>query len=526
MLPLLGCPKYTRQTFTEAFFSPFQTFVVLQLIALLAPLIEGFPVGLIKPHLFLNELAINYGENSYIELYAHEEMPEDQFKDLYYGLLLVKPSSTKRNTVVTGVIDLPRLRAPKPGLKYFVYGTPKPEFIKETDHEYMNTPYGPDPDHAKFFTTKDKWLSVDEKEVLMVILTRSKTESILSALELKETSKKVFLQDQSKLVKYIDESMVDSVILRGPKGCRRSRLVEDYLPQEIVTSGRMQPFIMVTKAVFETTNKCDAGDIPFNHDSYKEGPATPGQPNSCDGNKINIENELDKFTKRQPSTVENLDESCNIGGEDEDDFSMISPEQLNAEKEKTELESARSSGHEVCRPRDQMDYDSAELLNNIQRLQNKRKKIVKPWSDLCPGEEENPLIRQRIRHNLEATKFIAASVELAEKLDVTLIKGKQWFNLLRDYRNPLNSKFNCFYCSQFSTEFRLRNQLRLANKDGIMDTKSINSRLIREHESRSTHRDIMDKYRKKYLRELPDAIQGDIMRSERPEFHITNKHIR
>lgn len=507
--------------------SPFQTFLLLQLFALLAPLIEAFPIGVVKPHLLLNELAINYGQRSYIELYAAEGM-SSEFEELYFGLLLIQPSGSKRKTSVRAILDLPKLRQPKIGSKYFVLGDPKTEFITASEDEYLTSPMTLDPNYMKLFKGEtDKWLDVEEKELLMVILTCSKTESIISALDMNKSSLKVFLQDQSKLENYIAENMIDSLIVRGPAACRSSIRVEEYIPYEVKKAETMHPFVMVIKAQFQTTNKCGLDDAPFTAGAYKEGPATPGQENNCDGNKVSIESELDKFIQLQPSTVDNLEDTCSSSMLDEDNFSSLTPEQFNVPVEENALVQARSNSHPVCRPRDENGYANAEYSNELQRLRDKRLKIVKPWSDLCPGEIEHPLIRQRIRHNLEARNFIEANDALKEKLDPDLIKGKQWFQLIRDYEEPSNSKYNCFYCSKYSTEFRLRNKNNeLSEPKGIMGTKKSNYDKIRGHESRSIHQNIMKKYRKKYLQTLPDAIQGDILRSERPEFHITNKHMR
>ena len=510
------------------FSSSFQTFLLLQLLALIAPVFEAFPTGLLKPHLLLNELAINYGSQSFLELYASEAI-SSEFKDLHFGLLLIQPSSTRKKTVVRAIIDLPKLRQqPKTGAKYFVFGNPKAELMTAPEDQYMIAPLSPDPNHIRLFNVlQDKWLDVAEKELLMVILTCSKTESIISALDLTKSSLKVFLQDQSKLEDYIRKNTIDSLIVRGPGACRSSVLVEEYIPYQVKEAGTMLPFVMVVKAQYQTTNKCGLTDNPFTAEAYKEGPATPGQKNNCDGNRLSIETQLDNFIQLKPSSIDNLEDTCSSSFLEEDNFSSLTPEQLNVPVEENALINARSNSHPVCRPRDEIGYATAEVSNSIQRLRNKRLKIRKPWSDLCPGEIAHPLIRQRIRHNLEAEKFIEANTGLKEKLDPEVIKGKQWFQLIRDYKEPANSKFNCFYCSKYSREFRLKNKNnQLGEPEGIMGTKKSNYDKITSHESRKTHIKIMEMYRKKYLETLPDAIQGDILRSEKPEFHITNKHMR
>ena len=497
-------------------------------MALLPQLLEAVPIGAVKPYLLLNELAINYGQKSFIELYATEGI-SSEFEELYFGLLLIQPGGSKRKTSVRAILDFPKLRRqPKIGVKYFVFGDPKAEFIKVSKDDYMTSSLTPDPNHIKLFVQQDKWLDVQEKELLMIILTCSKTKSIISAFELNQSSSsKVFLQDQSKLETYIRDHMIDSLIVRGAAACTRSVLVEDYLPYEVQKAKTMKPFVMVMKALFQTTNKCGMNDVPFTATSYKEGPATPGQENNCDGHQFSIENQLDKFIQLKPASIANLEDTCSSSVLDEDNFSSLTPEQFNVPVEEAELIEARSNSHPVCRPRDETDDATAEVLNEIQRLRNKRLKIVKPWSDLCPGEIENPLIRQRMRHNLAAVNFINANAALKEKLDPDLVKGKQWFQLIRDYGEPSNSKYNCFYCSTYSTEFRLRTKNNeLAIPEGIMRDKKSNYDFIRNHESRKTHIKVMEIYRKKYLQNLPDAIQGDILRSEKPEFHITNKHMR
>ena len=496
-----------------------QALFFLQVVSVLLPVTEANPIPTCG-NLLLNELAIDYGEHSFIELYATEDMTEERFKDLFYGLIIIQPNSGKRRAKVRAIIDLHQLKQPKAGARYFVFGNPKEDLITVSEDDYFGTPLAADVTHIKLYDESKTWLDIGEKGTVMIILTCSLMNTIASIKsDWSQTS--VFLDKESDLVNYIDRHQVDSIIVRGVKGPRQCKLLQDYVPSGIRT---MHSFVTVIKAVSETTNKCGTTDNPYVMSAYKEGVASPGSENNCDGNRFAIGNALAKFTKLQPSTVNNLEESCSVL--DEDDFSSITPEQLNADAITSAIVQARGSGPSTCRPRDEMDYDNAQVLNDIQRLETKRSKVVKPWSDMCPGESQNPLVRQRMRHNEEAKKFISGDAELSKKIDSTLIAGKHWFQLLRDFAEPSNSRFNCFYCSKYSKEFRLKNTNRLATPEGIMDSKKRNHALITEHESKKSHKIVMQNYRKKYLRELPDTIQGEIMRAERPEFHITNKHIR
>ena len=103
---------------------------------------------------------------------------------------------------------------------------------------------------------------------------------------------------------------------------------------------------------------------------------------------------------------------------------------------------------------------------------------------------------------------------------------EEWFQILIDPTNADQTKFNCYYCSKYSKEFRIPTQSLLAQKEGVMDSKDRNHILLRDHANSPFHMLVMEKYNLKYGQGLKDKIKTELQRVEKPEYHVTNNHLR
>ena len=99
-----------------------QVFLLLQLYAgVILPLANAAPVnrqvqeayfGQDEPKVLLNEVAMNYGLNSYIELYAPNGLTGDFFRRRHLGLITIRTQKRKRKNFITSIIHLKDPRIP------------------------------------------------------------------------------------------------------------------------------------------------------------------------------------------------------------------------------------------------------------------------------------------------------------------------------------------------------------------------------------------------------------------------------
>ena len=598
-------------------------------IGLLSPLAKCYPLGKTaakantigscqQQHLLMNEIALNYGLNSYLELHAQNGMSGNLFSKLHFGLMILQPNKDTWKTHVKALINLERIRSTTvPNKQYIVVGSPKRELLPETTDNYLTVGIGSH--NFKIFGDLNNFLKLNSNDHLMVILTCSEVASLVSKLTWNPNTAEIFpkLEEQPDLVEYIGQFQIDAVIIRGKiNRISKCSLLENLVFSQYKVKGKMKPYLNLPLGTDKSISNCGVVNQPFTLHHYSQGRLTPGAANSCDGSTPYLSPQLDTFSNLYPSSTATGD-SCSRF-EDISDFDVITGEQINVAAEETAMrispmieagsssaasansgsasssaaspssgadsssdtaqssdttsnsdnasssdtspnsgaasssdtspssEAGSSSGecqsstgsssstseHRVCLPRHIIRHDVAGPLNEIHSQKAKRIKLMTPLTEYCTDTlTDEPLLqlpfeRERRRHIAMAVEFITKNLmHKFTKID-DVLKAHEWFQLLPNHHDEENSKYNCFYCSKFADDFRIKHKTSLASKEGVMYSKEENHRRLRDHAECESHKHVMEKFQLKHGKGSTNRVLLDLLRGESVEFYVTNNHLR
>ena len=497
-----------------------------------------------EPYLVLNEVALNFGLNSYVEIYGRE-MPKETFKDYHFGLIVIQPTGQKKRNRIKALIDLTELRNPPIGKYYLVVGNPSQSYLGDSAGNYFSTNWPmAKPDQVKLFGGPN-WLDIEDNDITRIIMTISQTGSIMEKLKWNPTagsgssSNYPFLDNEKDLFKYIEDYETDSVIIRGKIGSRTTcKVITDILKPEYLAKGRLKPFLTDPSHHTKSLSKCGNNFLTHYHLSFKAGSLSPGRINDCSAAKFLLKDNLDSVTNLQPESI-SLDDTCD--GPESFDFSKISGDQIDVDKVEQAMVAANSRPDaSICPPPDEIHYDMSPNLNELHEHKVKRIKLMKDYtkSEECspftePAVQADPqlvLPFERERHRTLTIDVEYIVKHLPDKFSVLTLSDiplkYEWFQLVYDHEDSRKTRFNCYYCSRYKDEFKIKTKDNLAKKDGVMFSKERNRDLIRNHDSSSTHMGIKQKFDLKYNKALQDSIYSDIRRNELTGFHVTNNHIR
>ena len=509
--------------------------------------------GQAEPLLLLNEVAMNYGANSFIELYAPNGFAGNLFNRHHFGLINIMTQRGKKKNYITSIIDLKDLRnsvqttpttssdssaistTPRPVEKFLLVGTPTAESLEGSEGHFRSISMVPDPSKIKIFGKPEKWLDIEHDDVRMVILTYSPFESILSKLDWNPGSSNVNhvnLEDQPDLIQYIGSFQADAIVTRGLKGSRiKCQIIEDYILSEFSDpkDERLKPFLTVNDATNDKSiSKCGHSDLPFYHKAFIPASLTPGRSNHCIGDKKDINVHLASITNMEPSST-SIGDSCGIS---DDVFDEVTGEQMNIQIVHSTI--SVPSANPVCPPRHKTKHAMSEDSNDIHESNAKRIKLMSSLTNSCPDNPFNndpnlmlPFQRDRRLETINAIRFISKYLphkfgRLKDIEDYAL----DWFQIIRNYDDPELSKFNCYYCAKYSADYRIRNNSPLARKEGFIGPKDINHNQLRDHSKSAAHVDVVQKYTTNLKRTLSTVMETDLARLEPAQFEVTNNHMR
>ena len=127
-----------------------------------------------------------------------------------------------------------------------------------------------------------------EKSLKMVFLTASRIGPITDHI-LPPNGKHVYphLDDNGGLVNYLSTHYIDIVILSGERGNDRCFLIDGLYSRRFLTNGRLIPYMTAPNEIANSEKKalikCKENGVdmlPFNHQSFMQGPLSPGAPNT------------------------------------------------------------------------------------------------------------------------------------------------------------------------------------------------------------------------------------------------------
>ena len=120
----------------------------------------------------LNEVAVNFGLRSYVEIFSQDGFLNNSINDYYFGILVLQPDVQNGKVKVVSAVDLSRLRESPQNNQFFVLGDPEESWITNNADYYGSTllsstakrVYGPTSD----------WLTVSSRTIKMIVLTSSR----------------------------------------------------------------------------------------------------------------------------------------------------------------------------------------------------------------------------------------------------------------------------------------------------------------------------------------------------------------
>ena len=497
-----------------------------------------------EPYLVLNEVALNFGLNSYVEIYGRE-MPKDTFKNYHFGLIVIQPTGQKKRNRIKALIDLTELRNPPTGKYYLVVGNPSPTYLGGSSGNYFSTNWPMSkPAQVKLFGGPE-WLDIEDNDITRIIMTVSKTESIMDKLKWNPTpgsgssSNYPFLDNEKDLLKYIEDYQTDSVIIRGKIGSRTTcKVITDYIKPEYLEKGRLKPFLTDPSHHTKSLSKCGNKFLTHYHLSFKAGSLTPGRVNDCSASKFVLKDNLDSVTNLQPAAI-SLGDTCDAP--ENFDFSKISGDQMDVDKVEQAMAEANSRADvSICPPPDEIHHDMSPKSNELHEHKVKKIKLMKdhaefeecsPFTDpTVQGDPELALPFERERQRSLTIDVEYIFKHLLDKFTMSTLSDiplkYEWFQLVYDHEDPRKTRFNCYYCSRYKDDFKIKTKDNMAKKDGVMFSKERNRDLIRNHDKSGLHIGMKQKFDLKYNKMLQDSIYSDILRGELFGFHVTNNHIR
>ena len=511
--------------------------------------------------ILINELAVNYGLNSFIELFSQNGFQEEdeELDQLYLGISILQPDVKHGRLKVIMAVDLTMIRTSRMNSSFFVLGNPDDLWITNRD-EYYGSTLESSTDKRVFGRLAD-WLELKAKAIKMVILTCSKVAPITSVVGQNQivpaaattpsatspvpeagikvrrgkTSVHPFLKNEKNLLNYLIKNQLDIVIMRGELANSKScTLIDGLFPERLLEVGRLTPYLKINEESSGPTgrkskSRCGSSLVRYQHLSFDSTNSSPGRSNSeyCPKVLKTLINEQQYDTKPSHTGIEG---TCNF--EDHSVYERFTGEQFVASVSQSDEildEDLNNELAEMCGSMHDYRQDFASITNKALAFKAKRRKLWHVFDDeTCPNDPFNTYKRQQKRNVVKAVMLIERYQ--SNKINVNdFTSNSDWIQYIFNPASKENSKYNCLYCSQYSNEFKIKKSQRsnLSAKEGVLhETVERNHREITNHAKLSTHRRVLQLYEEKAIDMQKSLMQGDIVRNEPLYFKITNNHMR
>ena len=507
--------------------------------------------------ILINELGVNYGINSFIEIFAQNGFQEEdeELDRLYLGILVLQPDVKHGRVKVIMAVDLTIIRTSRKNSSYFVLGKPDDLWITNKD-EYYGSTLESSTAKRVFGRTSD-WLKVADKAIKMVVLTCSTDSPITSVIRQNEidttptttpsatssippagikvspgkTNNHPFLNNEKNLLNYLIKNQLDIVILRGELANSKSCVLLDGLfHPRFLEVGRLTPFMTMNAESSGPTgrkskSRCGSSLVRYQHLSFDSTSSSPGRSNSEYCPRVRTQINVQYDTKPSHTGIEG---TCNF--EDHSVYDRLTGEQFVASVSDGILdEDLNNDLAEMCGSFHDYRQDFAAVANKAVAFQAKRRKVWHVFEDeTCPNDPFNTYKREQKRKVIKAV--LLAGRYQSSKINVNdFTSNSDWINYIFNPASKESSRYNCLYCSEYSSEFKIKKSQRsnLSAKEGVLhDTVQRNHREIANHAKLSTHVRVMQLYEEKAVDMMKSLMQGDILRNEPLYYKITNNHMR
>ena len=536
-------------------------FALLVILVYISSTVNG------NQNFIISEVASNFDENSFIELYSPSGIPKDT--PLFYGLAVL--SVVQRKVAISALFELPKSGFQENSF-YFTIGTPKEDWFKEGSSRIGIPLIGGQP-HIRIYGSIQNWLNVKNLIAIIVIESKTPFSEQWPIVENNQFASKIYLENKNDLNRFLTENQIDGIILKNhgvQRGC--ASLVA-------CIAHKLTPTYLFATLGSEWTadfsnNRCTTSK-PFDHSAYFDGNPTPGFQNDC--SKQLWEPDITNFLNVLPSTEVEInicpgnidmnkisDDQVNADDLAQDHFDTISPstssEQASSpdvQQPSTSSEQASSSSGQVSNSAVQHPSPPMKCLHNNNLLRSdlgpeyiiakkgetKRARLSAdidlnvppctvapnpsgtipppppPTCTLTPSEQER-------KKKVEDAVTIIIEHQ-SDKLSGQTILDRywRWFQYIYDEFEPEDSRFNCEFCAKHLQNSRHTNAL--STETGMLnDERDINMAALRRHESTESHKLAMQLARVEWAEQLGFVIAQDAKDKEEQGNMITNRHFK
>ena len=357
----------------------------------------------------LNEVAVNFGLRSYVEIFSQDGFLNNSINDYYFGILVLQPDVQNGKVKVVSAVDLSRLRESPQNNQFFVLGDPEESWITNNADYYGSTllsstakrVYGPTSD----------WLTVSSRTIKMIVLTSSRDSPITSTILQNQNPTMSggrqnvypFLEREASLQEYLRKNQLDIIILRGQEANSAScRLIDGLFHPRYLEIGRLTPFLKViasnSATEKKTQSRCGSSLVRYEHLSFESTDSSPGRSNVEYCPQVLRSTNQNSDTKPSHTGIEG---TCNF--EDYSVYEKLTGQQfINSVSQGILDEELNNELVEICGSLHDYRQNFAAVSNEVLAAAAKRRKIWHVFEDdTCPNDPFNEYKRQRkVANNL------------------------------------------------------------------------------------------------------------------------------
>ena len=471
-----------------------------------------------KPKLLINEVAGNFGANSYLELYSQNGIPSST--STHFGI--VNLVVEKKMVRVHSMFNLPRFTTPHEF--YYVIGNPSPEWITTTE-EFVRMSLTPGVG-KKIFGKVMEFIETKKYAYRAMILTESETPLSAAFPEPNDSSRGVvWLKDWPALESYLLNHQIDSLVLRWHGSSGECAEIDKYTPHQVKRLAYLPATLGSQWPEKISWNRCGKMMTPFDHEEFKGGPITPGHQNDCTRRSFTLE--ITRFLNKVPLETNVVLECPKVHKRQRED-SFIVEEFINEAEVSKEMYSQMSQSEEmpeVCPTSDNLRQDMADVYMAIKTSDAKFRKVSKqPGTNTVTETIDNPEDNFKRSKMEEAIEHI--NQHQADKFTSSLLeKHYKWLHVNINRASPSTSTYFCVLCSKYLGGTRYHNSL--ANKAGVLyPTAEENMSKIRDHVGLEGHQKAVQLEAIDYAKRMGSTISDEIQAKIKEDNMVTSDIIR
>ena len=436
------------------------------------------------PKFVVNEVASNFGVNSYIELVAPDGI-DPTTNDKYYGVAVL--SVEPRKVYLEALFELDATKFTKEPF-YYVIGDPLATWKSEDVVAEIGTSVQTPSADKRMFGRIGTWLDMSMTYKAIIV---TETNTAFSASWPEHSTRgrtKQYLENLPIFTTFLKVSQIDAIVLKNVKLVQSCTVLDDLVKNTQYPDRKPKylsaPLGTDWKDATISLNRCGGWEA-FHHTRFKGGQVSPHGDNDC--TKQWWLPDIGEAIKVLPSASAFV-HPC--GAQGSQDIEMISEEMIDevklAESMYSHMTETASYSHDTV-----LRSDMADTF--IKRIKGDTKRMRLNTDDNFQVDLDQDLDGEQARRKTlmtAATKNIKET-SLVNSLNADLISSKyeSWFRLHFKPDHPEESTVYCSICSK-----HLPSTKRFGNilSDGIgikpMDrNKDSNMRILNRHESQAGH---------------------------------------